>query len=585
MEVDNKVSFDLATFRLAGTLHAMFVSERHPREIRSSITVGQLEEVEQAVAAMPTTLKYVRNALSPINAIPVELLAYIFKIVVEPHQRFPHSYTAHPDPIDGLHVSQVCRHWRSVAFGFPDLWSTVDTARPMSVNAMLHRARGTPLKVIMRDRVSKDSIVPCLRDTGVLMDIVDESHRIVELHIEPKYTYGSLLIERFNQPARNIRALTINNVQGALSSSHLPRLFDGCTPRLERLTLGGFTYWRGNSFTNLTHLCLHDQAPESRRPLPSLLQFLQSSPLLQELSLIAADINLEVERDQSLYNTILRPTVLPRLRTLDIGHSFSPQATARLLSHLILPPYTAINIWAPASAHFFGKTNGARLANLIPDDIIKLGPLRTLHAVRILDHKHAEQFAGVKKLGDKAMDVLSVHDGVLHLISDFWSQDILEGLLKKLHAQDIRELTLAVDAGEFLSADAWTRLLKRTDSLTKLTVLPKCSAALLALRAPGICPKLSELTVQEERRCTGILLQNAASQRADEERPLDRLRVLEGISTSPGSPQLDDYTERQLRECVGILEYKAATFDERELAPSAWPSDAYRWNLTARCGK
>ncbi|TFY67608.1 hypothetical protein EVJ58_g1516 [Rhodofomes roseus] len=536
----------------------MSATECHPRDIRSKVTSAQLDEIEKALAAMPTALQYVRNALSPINAIPIELLANIFKMVVEPAQSFPHSYTTNPDPIDGMHVSQVCRHWRSVAFAFPDLWSTVDTARPMSVNAMLHRARGAPLKVIMRDRVSDDCVVPCLKDTGVLMDIVDESHRIEELHVEPKFAYGSLLIERFNQPAPNLRALTINHVQGPISNSFLPKLFDGCTPRLERLTMGGFTYWRGNSFSNLTHLCLHDHAPENRRPLSSLLQLLESCPYLDELALVAADLNLEVERDQSY---------------------------RALLSHLILPPHTAINIWAPASAHFFGKINGARLANLIPDDIIKLGPLRTLHAVRILDHKHAERLAGVKRLGDKTMDVLSVHDGVLHLISNFWSQDVLEGLVKKLHAQDIREITLAVDAGEFLSSDAWMRVLKRTDGLTKLTVLPKCSGALLALRVPGICPRLSELTVQEERHCTGILLESVVSQRADEERPLDRLRVLEGISTSPGSPQLDDYTERHLRECVRKLEYKPTTFDEKELAPTAWPSDAYRWNLTARSGR
>lgn len=534
---------------------------------------------------MSEVLKYARNALPHINVIPVELLAYIFNMVVDPEQRFPHSYAAHQDPVDGLHVSQVCRHWRNVAFGFLELWSTVDTARPMSVNVMLSRAQGAPLKVILRDRVNDDCVAPCLKDTGVLMDIVDETHRIEELHVEPKYSYGSLLIERFNQPAPNLRALTIDNVDGVSNKAYLPRLFDGCTPRLQRLTLGGFTYWNGNTFANLTHLCLHDHSPESRRPLSSLMQFLHSSPSLQVLSLIAADINLEVERDQSLFNIQLRPTVLPHLRTLDIGQSFSPQATARLLSHLILPPSAAINIWAPASSHFFGKTNGARLANLIPDDIIKLGPLRTLHTVHIMDHKHAAQLAGVHKLGTKTMDMLSVHNGVLHLISDFWSLEVLESLLKKLHAQNIREVTLAVSAGEFLSADAWTRIFRRADGVERLTVLPRSSGALLALRTPGICPRLAELTVQAERCCTGILLLSVVSPRADAGRPLDRLRVMEGISATPGSPHVDDYAERQLRGRVRTLDYKVVSVDEKELAPTAWPSDAYLWNLTARVGK
>ena len=534
---------------------------------------------------MPEALKYARNAIPRINTIPVEVLAHIFKMVVNPTQRFPHSYATHPDPVDGLHVSQVCRHWRNVAFGFLELWSTVDTSRPMSVNVMLSRARGAPLKVILRDRVNDDCVAPCLKDTGVLMDIVDESHRVEELHIEPKYSYGSLLIERFNQPAPNLRALTIDNVEGVSSRAYLPRMFDGCTPRLRRLTLGGFTYWKGNTFSGLTHLCLHDHSPESRRTLSSLLQFLQSSPSLQELALIAADINLEVERDQSLFNVQLQPAVLSSLRTLDIGHSFSPQATARLLSHLILPPSTTLNIWANASSQFFGRTNGARLANLIPSDIIKLGPLRTLHTVRIMDHKHAAQLAGVQALGSKTMDVLSVHDGVLHLISDFWSLEVLESLLKKLHAQNIREITLAVSAGEFLSADAWTRIFRRADGLERLTVLPRSSGALLALRTPGVCPRLSELTVWEERCCTGILLLSVVSPRADAGRPLDRLRVLQGISAAPGSPHLDDYSERQLKECVRKLEYKVALAEEKDLAPTAWPSDAYRWNLVARAGK
>ncbi|EPS99732.1 hypothetical protein FOMPIDRAFT_89906 [Fomitopsis schrenkii] len=574
-----------ATFQLAGTIHALFKAKRHPREVRSAITAGQLDEIEQALASMPEVLMYARNALPPINTIPVEVLAHIFKMVVDPAQRFPHSYAGHPDPVDGLHVSQVCRHWRDVAFGFLDLWSTVDTARPMSVNVMLGRAQGALLKVILRDRVNDDCVAPCLKDTGVLMDIVDETHRIEELHVEPKYSYGSLLIERFNQPAPNLRALTIDNIDGASNRAYLPRLFDGCTPRLQRLTLGGFTYWKGNTFTGLTHLCLHDHSPESRRPLSSLLHFLQSSPSLQELTLIAADINLEVERDQSLFNIQLPPAVLPHLRTLDIGQSFSPQAAARLLSHLILPPSAAINIWAPASSHFFGKTNGARLANLIPDDIIKLGPLRTLHTVRILDHKHAAELAGVQTLGTKTTDVLSAHNGVLHLISDFWSLEVLEALLTKLHAQNIREITLAVSAGELLSADAWTRVLRRADGVERLTVLPRASGALLALRTPGVCPRLAELAVRAERCCTGILLLSVVSPRADAGRALGRLRVLRGIAATPGSPHLDDYAERQLRECVRKLEYKVGSVDGKELAPTAWPSDAYRWSLAARAGK
>ncbi|KII83388.1 hypothetical protein PLICRDRAFT_119443, partial [Plicaturopsis crispa FD-325 SS-3] len=117
--------------------------------------------------------------------------------------------------------------------------------------------------------------------------VASQYHRIRELHIVAGQTacVGDYLWAALRDagPAQKLASLTV-----ALSeptTATLPKLFSGKTPCLRKLALHRFTRWPGNTFNNLTHISLHNQPASERCTLAQFLDFIGSSPLLEELYL------------------------------------------------------------------------------------------------------------------------------------------------------------------------------------------------------------------------------------------------------------------------------------------------------------
>ena len=75
-----------------------------------------------------TTLRYRRNALAPVWALPTEVITAIFSFL-----NFPGSS---PDPrLAWLHVTRVCHQWREIALNLPLFWSHIDFTNLTSAGA------------------------------------------------------------------------------------------------------------------------------------------------------------------------------------------------------------------------------------------------------------------------------------------------------------------------------------------------------------------------------------------------------------------------------------------------------------------
>ncbi|KAG7444923.1 uncharacterized protein BT62DRAFT_863545, partial [Guyanagaster necrorhizus] len=85
--------------------------------------------------------------------------------------------------------------------------------------------------------------------------------------------------------APHLVSLTIMTEGRDVVGGVLPQLFSGQMPNVRQLCLAHFTSWPVGLFTNLTHLCLHDQCDVGRMTTSEFLDFIEQSPRLEELNL------------------------------------------------------------------------------------------------------------------------------------------------------------------------------------------------------------------------------------------------------------------------------------------------------------
>jgi hypothetical protein len=86
-----------------------------------------------------------RNTLAPISALPYEILARVFHLLVlqEP------PFTRRRNPVGWIRVTHVCRHWRQIALDGSSLWARIPAIprNKVWISEMLARAKNAPLDV------------------------------------------------------------------------------------------------------------------------------------------------------------------------------------------------------------------------------------------------------------------------------------------------------------------------------------------------------------------------------------------------------------------------------------------------------
>ncbi|KAJ7612465.1 hypothetical protein DFH06DRAFT_149365 [Mycena polygramma] len=216
------------------------------------------------------TLQSRRNALSPIGKLPPEILSRIF------------LYCSNPLSLYWIkEVSHVSRHWRAVALGCPNLWSSPFFSQPKWADEMLKRSRAAPLTI----KADLTYMTPKMINS-VHSSLVQIS-RIGELDVK---TGSRSVPELLNltDTAPYLHSLCLAS-PGYAQEEHftLPDTFlNGEAPRLRRLELTRFFMaWDSPLLSNLLHLKIHNPGPRARPSMKELTEAFERMPLLETLEL------------------------------------------------------------------------------------------------------------------------------------------------------------------------------------------------------------------------------------------------------------------------------------------------------------
>ncbi|KAF5358817.1 hypothetical protein D9758_008568 [Tetrapyrgos nigripes] len=337
-------------------------------------SVPELDVMEQKLQVAVSLLRGARNAIQPINKLPPELLSLIFGELQQELPSFLPMLEGGPGPVpvyaydnqhkDWLRLLHVCRQWRGILATSPHLWSTIDSG--LIPATFLKRSMAAPLTVYLGVRAQEIS-------HKLLTNVLHNSSRLEEFHLSTDGWDGAPIyqsLSSFSSAAPLLTSLTILTDGEQAIDGVLPVVFAGETPNLRQLCLKHFTSWPSNSFECLTHLCLYNQHESSRPTTSAFLDFLASSPRLQNLSLVQAgptrSDDAPIPRDKHVS--------LPFLKEFNIGDWPSAQLISRLLTHLMLPSTTDMYIWGDPL-----NNTDDDLSLLLPADI---SCLRNIHDIK-----------------------------------------------------------------------------------------------------------------------------------------------------------------------------------------------------------
>ncbi|TFK71274.1 hypothetical protein BDN72DRAFT_958197 [Pluteus cervinus] len=181
-------------------------------------------------------LKHLHNSISPISRLPDELLCIIMDTSYRQCNKAPRTRLA---------FSWVCKHWRYVALGNPQLWRLIRNYPP-SINGTytqecIIRSKNLALEVDLRSPPAE-----------VLRLCLTQNHRIRSLSYTPPVdTEGLQLNLLWGRPVPQLSSLVLTRV--SLSA----KLFDGIYPMLKSLELTrckfdwGFPLSASNTLTTL----------------------------------------------------------------------------------------------------------------------------------------------------------------------------------------------------------------------------------------------------------------------------------------------------------------------------------------------
>ena len=239
----------------------------------------RLSELQNEMRALKTC----RNSLSSFMNLPPEILSAIFVLVYFDHEGQP--------PHRGekwIWMMHVCAHWRGVAFGCADIWTSPTFSKPALTNYQLSRAGQAPLRIYYAPSLHNGLGIPEI-GSGILSQT--ECLRSINIEISSGQRPHLLqALEKCSGPAPYLQSVRVcdNSLYGGFQ---IPSQFlAGGAPALQSLELHAchIATWNAPPFIpNLTHLKLTAKlrANSVRPSWGNLLQLLEQMPLLQTLHL------------------------------------------------------------------------------------------------------------------------------------------------------------------------------------------------------------------------------------------------------------------------------------------------------------
>lgn len=183
----------------------------------------------------------------------------------------------------------VCQLWRSTILNTPSLW-----------NIVFLNLEVVSSKEVVKLYLTSPATLPLRVYDHSALGFSQNLLGTVPAHLQCRLRdlriccLCSKELAVLSQPAPLLECLdlTFPFATEITGNPKIPILFNNETPRLRHLTLDWVMAWSGNTFSNLTHLCLsappHDHPRPSRRRCVEFLQLLKSSPALEVFLLHAA---------------------------------------------------------------------------------------------------------------------------------------------------------------------------------------------------------------------------------------------------------------------------------------------------------
>ncbi|KAJ7155425.1 hypothetical protein C8R43DRAFT_430595 [Mycena crocata] len=296
-----------------------FSSAKHVASAQRQID-QEIRKSQDSIRALQSR----RNSLSPVGRLPPEMLSRIF------------LFCSNPDSLSWIkEVSHICRHWRAVALGCPNLWSIPIFSQPRWADEMLKRSKMAPLTV----KADLTYMTPKMINT---LHSSLQISRIGELDVKT----GSRSVPEIlnlSDTAPYLHSLCLESPRYAQEHFTLPPTFlNGEAPRLRRLELTRFFMpWDSPLMNNLTHLKIQNPGPTARPSMTELVEALGRMPLLETLEL--DDALPRIADDVSTLSVPSARTPLPHLKRIIVAN-VSALECADTLNHLSYPSNTSIKI-------------------------------------------------------------------------------------------------------------------------------------------------------------------------------------------------------------------------------------------------
>jgi hypothetical protein len=267
---------------------------------------SKVSKLEASALRALSTIRFLKNAHSPINGLDPESLSLVFEALVSIGVRCNQSYM-------WMVVNRVCRYWRNTALSFPSLWSVVDSVSTITSQMCLERSKSSLISVYLQ-RNCPDNLISA---------VLSHTSHVYELEMTLK-TYGDskLLSHLIREASPVLRYLSIS----LYDNLDVARI-DVDVPILQSLTLHGISFEQLSMgrVVNLTHLSWSAWGTSSPS-MTQLLGLLESNMNLRRVYLNTA----KAPSDDGNSNRLVH---LDRLESLRIVGN----ATKVILDHLSLP--------------------------------------------------------------------------------------------------------------------------------------------------------------------------------------------------------------------------------------------------------
>ncbi|KIP09705.1 hypothetical protein PHLGIDRAFT_308473 [Phlebiopsis gigantea 11061_1 CR5-6] len=326
------------------------------------------------------------KTVSPIHALPVELLSRVFMLGQPDNTPYP-DFPPDCSPTFEVLVSHVCHHWREIALATPSLWTTIHLRLKSHMDrsrAYLYRRKHKLIDILV-DTCAEDEYEPGYNlFRPEFIDIFEpfkptvDAWRSFALKVRHKdCKIGARDVLSTCGSARNLEYLQLWHIENWESAERLFTqigpppvvIFDKELPKLQHLSLIGVNVpWaQVNFLEDLTTIEFALHSVDVRIPYEIWANMLKTSPRLEKLSLYYSGPK---PGDFPWPNEVI---ALPGMKELSLTDLDAPYL-CDILRYLHMPHLTTLRLELPA------QEPGQSFAELIDDLIVPKRPEPTTPA-------------------------------------------------------------------------------------------------------------------------------------------------------------------------------------------------------------